>query len=303
MSEHFEALEQSIRGKVLRSESLERYTTYRTGGEAEILVEPADEGDLVTVIRFVRERSVPLTILGAGSNVIAPDSGLEGVVLVLRRGFGSISFAAGTQVRSGAGVMLDELIDAAGEKGLSGLEELAGIPGTVGGAIYMNAGTKSAQISDTLSRLTVMTGSGRKRVLSSSELSFDYRWSSLQDSGWLIVSADFLLRSGDPSALRERAAEIRIARKGRYPWDLPSAGSVFKHPAGYNAGRLIEEAGCKGMRRGGAIVSDKHANFIVNTGSATSADIMELIELVRRAVYDDSGVMLELEQIPLGESM
>lgn len=299
MNDPINELERSVRGRVLRSESLEGYTTYRTGGEAEVLIEPADEKDIITVVRYARSMGVPLTVLGAGSNVIAPDAGLDGLVLVIRRGLGSIRFLAGKRVRAGAGVMLDELIDAAGERGLAGLEELAGIPGTVGGAVFMNAGTRKAEISDRLSRLTVLTCSGRKRVLNSNELCFGYRRSSLTDSGWLIVSADFLLRSGDPAALRERAEEIRNSRRMKYPWDIPSAGSVFKHPAGQNAGRLIEEAGCKGMRSGGAAVSERHANFIVNDGDATSADIMALVDRVRKMVFERFGVILELEQIPL----
>lgn len=303
MNDPIDELESSVRGRVLRSESLEGYTTYRTGGEAEVLIEPADEKDLATVVRYARSKGIPLTVLGAGSNVIAPDAGLDGVVLVIRRGLGSISFLSGRRVRAGAGVMLDELIDAVGGRGFAGLEELAGIPGTVGGALFMNAGTKSAEISDRLSRLTILTFSGRKRVLNSNELCFGYRKSSLQGSGWLIVSADFLLRSGDPAALRERAEEIRNSRKRKYPWDIPSAGSVFKHPGGENAGSLIEEAGCKGMRSGGASVSDMHANFIVNDGDATSADIMDLVCRVRKMVFEQSGIILELEQIPLGRYM
>lgn len=303
MNDPIKELERNLRGSVLRSEPLGGYTTYRTGGEAEVLIEPADEKDLVTAVRYASERGVPLTVLGAGSNVIAPDAGLEGLVLVIRRGLGSIRLLAGKRVRAGAGAMLDELIDAAGEEGLAGLEELAGIPGTVGGALFMNAGTRGAEISDRLSRLTVLTCSGSKRVLSSKELCFGYRESSLTDSGWLIISADFLLRSGDPAALCERAEEIRNSRRMKYPWNLPSAGSVFKHPAGRNAGRLIEEAGCKGMRSGGASVSDMHANFIVNDGGATSADIMDLVDRVRKSVFERFGVLLELEQILLGTVM
>jgi UDP-N-acetylmuramate dehydrogenase len=302
MNDVIDDLERSVRGRMLRSEPLERYTTYRTGGEAEALIEPADEEDLVTVVRHTRSRGIPLTVLGAGSNVIAPDSGIDGVVLVMRGSPGVIRLLAGKRISADAGVMLDELVDAAGEKGLAGLEELAGIPGTVGGALFMNAGTRNAEISDHLSRLTVLTCSGRRRVLISNELSFGYRRGSLTDSGWLLVSADFLLRSGDPGALSERADEIRNSRKIKYPWDIPSAGSVFKHPPGRNAGHLIEEAGCKGMRSGGAAVSELHANFIVNDGGAKSADIMDLIDRVRKRVFERFGIILELEQIPLPHS-
>ena len=181
MTDVIDDLERSVKGRVLRFEPLERYTTYRTGGEAEALIEPADEEDLVTVVRHTHSMGIPLTVLGAGSNVIAPDSGIEGVVLVMRGGLGAIRFLARRRVRVSAGVMLDDLVDAAGERGLAGLEELAGIPGTVGGAIFMNAGVRDAEISDRLSKLTVLTCSGRRRVLNSSELHFGYRRSSLTE--------------------------------------------------------------------------------------------------------------------------
>jgi UDP-N-acetylmuramate dehydrogenase len=299
MDDRIRELERSVKGKVLRSARLSDYTTYRTGGEAELLIEPSDENDLIAAIRYARSADLSLTILGAGSNVIAPDAGISGVVIVTRECLDSIDFLGGDIVRAGAGAMLDDLIDAAAGKGLQGLEELAGIPGTVGGAVVMNAGTRSAEISDHLRRVVVLSGMGRRMELDPAELGFGYRSSKLQGSGWLIVSADFSLLEGDPAALRKRAASIRDSRRERYPWDMPNAGSVFKHPPGHNAGRLIEEAGCKGMRSGGAAVSGLHANFIVNECGASSADIMDLISRVRARVLERFGISLELEQIPL----
>jgi UDP-N-acetylmuramate dehydrogenase len=299
MNDPIRELEQAIQGRVLRTEQLRQYTTYRTGGEAEVLIQPSREKDLVTVVRLARERGIPLVVLGAGSNVIAPDDGLDGIVVVVRGCLDSMRFLSDMKARAGAGAMLDDLIDAAGARGYAGLEELAGIPGTVGGALYMNAGTRNAEISDCLSRLSVLTESGRKLVLDRSELHFEYRKSSLQDSGWLILSAEFQLSTGRTEALRSRAEEIRKSRQKRYPWDLPNAGSVFKHPPGGNAGRLIEEAGCKGLRVGDAAVSAVHANFIVNLGKARSADIVELIDLVESRVFEKTGIHLELEQIIL----
>jgi UDP-N-acetylmuramate dehydrogenase len=299
MDDQIRELERSVKGKALRSARLSDYTTYRTGGEAELLIEPSDEEDLIAAIRHAHSADLPLTILGAGSNVIAPDAGISGVVIVTRGCIDSIGFLTGDIVRAGAGVMLDDLIDATADRGLKGLEELAGIPGTVGGAIVMNAGTRSAEISDHLSGLVVLNGSGLRMELDPAELGFGYRSSKLQGSEWLVVSADFSLQPGDSAALRERAAIIRDSRRERYPWDLPNAGSVFKHPPGHNAGRLIEDAGCKGMRSGGAAVSELHANFIVNEGGASSSEIMDLICRVRARVRDRSGISLELEQIPL----
>jgi UDP-N-acetylmuramate dehydrogenase len=293
-------LSDKIRGRVLTSEPIRNYTTYRTGGEAEILVLPDDEADAAAVVTCARRAGIPLTVLGAGSNVIVTDAGVEGIVLIMREWPAHVDFIGERRIRVGAGVMIDALLDEAASCNLAGLEELAGIPGTVGGALVMNAGTRTFEIAERLTSVAVLTRSGRRRVFDAGGLDFGYRRSSFQESEWIVVEAEFLLESGESAFLAARMDELRRFRRERYPYDLPSAGSVFRHPPGQKAGYLIEQAGCKGMRCGGAVVSTLHANFIVNEGGATSSDIMNLIGTVRRRVYEKFGVMLVLEQIPVG---
>ncbi len=248
----------------------------------------------------MKSEGVPLVVIGAGSNVIAPDEGIDGVVLRTAAASARIVYLGGGRVRADAGVPLLDLVRAAASRGLRGLEPLAGIPGTVGGAVVMNAGTRETETAGLLSRVEALTSTGRRRTLAAAECSFGYRRSVFLGTDWFILGAEFRLARGDAAESVETVNSFLKDRESKYPLDLPSAGSVFKRPRGDYAGRLIELAGCKGMRVGGALVSERHANFIVNAGSATASDIMELIARVRRAVYDATGTYLELEQIPLG---
>ncbi|MBN1884450.1 MAG: UDP-N-acetylmuramate dehydrogenase [Candidatus Krumholzibacteriota bacterium] len=284
----------------LRNEPLSRFTSYRTGGAAEALV-AGPAGTAARAFSFARGQGVPVTLLGAGTNVIAPDEGLDGLTIVLRGGDEEIVFDGGTVVRAGAGVPLETLARAAAARGLAGLEELAGIPGTVGGAVVMNAGARERETADLLRRVEVMTRPDGRRTFDRDELSYGYRKSVFRHAGWLVLSAEFELERGDPAATTRRIDALRAERRAKYPCDEPSAGSVFKRPPGDYAGRLVEAAGCKGLRVGGALVSPRHANFIVTTEGAASADILEVIGRVRARVWETGGVWLELEQIPLGE--
>lgn len=288
-----------IKGEVRTSESLSRHTTYAVGGEAELLVCPENGREAAWLYRFARRGGIPITIIGAGSNVIAPDEGIGGIVMCTENASAEIRFLGDGRVRAEAGAALTDLARAAAARGLGGAEPLAGIPGTVGGAVTMNAGTKERDTASITDRVEVVTSGGRRRVFTGSELSFGYRKSLFQDSGWLILGAEFLLRPGDPGEITDAIGRVCRERESKYPLDIPSAGSVFKRPPGDYAGRLIEEAGCKGLRVGGAAVSDTHANFFLNLGRAKASDILELISVVRRRVFDRSGVYLELEQIPL----
>jgi UDP-N-acetylmuramate dehydrogenase len=276
------------------------HTTYRVGGAAEILVRPATAADAARLYRFARASGIPVTVIGAGSNVIAPDEGIAGVVIETKHALTEIAYHGSALVRAGAGVPLVDLARDAALRSLRGLEPVSCIPGTVGGAVVMNAGTRDGDTASVLERVGVCTSSGRTRIFAGSELGFGYRRSIVLGSDWLILWAELRLEPGDA---RDSLAAIDAQwneRKSKYPLDVPSAGSVFKRPPGDYAGRLIEASGCKGMRVGGALVSERHANFIVNTGSATASDITELIARVRKTVYDKTGTYLELEQIPLG---
>jgi UDP-N-acetylmuramate dehydrogenase len=290
----------NVRGEIRFSEPMRDHTTYKVGGEAEVLFSPDSISDAIAVHRMASREAIPLTIIGAGSNVIAPDDGLDGIVLEMKRKHATLEFLGDGLVRAHAGVLLTDLARSAAKRGLVGLEPLSCIPGTVGGAVIMNAGTHEGDTSDVLHRIGVCTSRGRTRIFHKQELSFGYRTSILMGSDWMILWAEFRLPSGSRRSALNAMAKQRKDRERRYPLKYPSAGSVFKRPPDDYPGRLIESCGCKGMRVGGAVVSDRHANFIVNTGKATAADIMELISRIRKKVYEKTGIYLELEQIPLG---
>jgi UDP-N-acetylmuramate dehydrogenase len=251
------------------------------------------------VYSFVKGEGVPLVVIGAGSNVIAPDEGIDGVVLRTAAASARILYLGGGRVRADAGVPLLDLVRATAARGLSGLEPLAGIPGTIGGAVVMNAGTRDTETVEYLRRVEVLTSTGRRRMFAAGECSFGYRRSIFLGTGWFILGAEFKLGRGKAAASTKMVDSFLKDREGKYPLDLPSAGSVFRRPRGDYAGRLIEEAGCKGMRVGDAEVSGLHANFIVNRGHAKARDIMALVSAIRGRVFEKSGVYLELEQIPL----
>jgi UDP-N-acetylmuramate dehydrogenase len=290
---------QCVRGEILLSEPLARHTTYRVGGAAEVLVRPRTPAEAARLYGLAKRSGVPLTIIGAGSNVIAPDEGVAGIVIATKDSFKKTRYLGEHRVRAEAGVLLIDLATAAARKGLRGFEPISCIPGTVGGAVVMNAGTRDGDTGGILERVGVCTSPGRARVFDARELGFGYRTSVLAGSDWLVLWAEFRLAPADPCAVLEAIGAMWKERREKYPLETPSAGSVFKRPRGDYAGRLIETSGCKGMRIGDALVSTRHANFIVNTGAATASDIMELIARVRKAVYEKTGTYLELEQIPL----
>jgi UDP-N-acetylmuramate dehydrogenase len=293
--EALKIISDNLDGSVLAGEPLANHTTYRVGGKAECMVCPDSSEGAAWIFGYAKKESIPLTILGAGSNVIAPDAGIAGIVLKLQNRSARLDFPGNKMIAADTGVTLIDLARAAAEKGLRGFEPIAGIPGTVGGAVFMNAGTKDGDTGSLLEEVEVVTGNGRKRSFSADELSFGYRTSAFQKTDWLILRAIFRLQEGSPESIREGIEKIFAERQEKYPLDEPNAGSVFKRPPGDYAGRLIEEAGCKGLTVGGASVSRQHANFIVNSGNATASDILELISTMRQRVYDMSGVYLELE--------
>lgn len=288
-------IEDNIKGYTRLEEPLSAHTTYRVGGKAECLVCPDSAEGAGWVYAYAKGESIPITILGAGSNVIAPDDGIRGIVLKLKNESAGIEFSGDGRIVADSGVTLIDLARAAADRGLRGFEPIAGIPGTVGGAVFMNAGTKDGDTGSLLEEVEVITGTGNKRRFSPDELSFGYRASAFQKTDWLISRARFRLEKGDPELIRAGIEKIFAERQRKYPLDSPNAGSVFKRPPGHYAGRLLEEAGCKGLAVGGASVSERHANFIINDGNATAADIIALITEMRKRVYEGSGVYLELE--------
>ncbi|MFA6003401.1 MAG: UDP-N-acetylmuramate dehydrogenase [Elusimicrobiota bacterium] len=283
--------------RCFQAEPLAPYTTFRVGGRAESLVLPESVEEWSWLLDFVKKRGLPLTILGLGSNVIISDSGLSGVV-ASTRGMARIEIY-GNDISADSGAALDTAAARSVAAGLAGMEKLSGIPGTVGGAVRMNAGAYGQETFDQLAGFTALRPDGTMQKSVKSEIKYGYRQVS-GISGLLILSAHWQLRPGEPAAPLQTRKDTLRARADKQPLDLPSAGSVFKRPAGDFASRLIDSCGLKGLTVGRAQVSPKHAGFIVNLGGATAQDILALIAQVRAAVQNKTGVRLELEQIPLG---
>ena len=272
---------------------LSQLTSFHVGGPADHVI-TAPAAAVPSLLQKLNAADIPVLILGNGSNVLASDAGFRGVVLKIAAGEEDIR-REGDRLCAGAGVSLKQLCLFARDRGLSGLETLYGIPGTVGGAVYMNAGAYGGEIADTLQTVTVTDGHGQILTLSAAEAALSYRRSRFMQTGEVILSAVFSLSPGDPGQIRERMADCMSRRREKQPLEYPSAGSFFKRPEGHFAGQLIERCGLKGYRIGDAQVSEKHAGFIVNRGEATCAQVLELMEHIQKTVLDRTGVRLEPE--------
>lgn len=276
------------------------YTTFKIGGNADVLVSPKTEEQLKNVLNLIKEFSLPFMPLGKGSNLLVSDEGIEGVVIHIAEGFDKIEHLEDGVVSCGAGASLAALCSFALKEGLSGIETLYGIPGSVGGAVYMNAGAYGGEIKDVVRAVTYLTADGEIKRAGMSELDFSYRHSRFTGKKDIILSAEFCLQADDKNAIRERMDDYIGRRKAKQPLNFPSAGSVFKRPEGHFAGALIEQCNLKGYTIGCAQVSEKHAGFIINIGGATCADVLALIEHIRKTVLEKFGVELESEVIKLG---
>lgn len=275
------------------------YTTFRVGGPADILLHPGSAEQIQLCLRACRELSIPLTLLGNGSNTLVRDGGIRGAVLRLGPDFAKIQIKGDT-VTAQAGAKLSAVVAEALNAGLTGMEFAGGIPGSIGGGLYMNAGAYGGELCQVVQSALALTRDLEVVRLSKEELGLSYRHSAFMENGALILEGTFLLTRGDVAAARERLRELNARRKEKQPLELPSAGSTFKRPAGHYASALIDEAGLKGHQIGGAQVSEKHAGFIVNKGGS-AADILALIAYVKDQVYRHSGVRLEPEVLILGE--
>jgi len=286
-------LKGSFRGKLLENAPMSRYTTMKVGGPADVLFVPADESELEAALDAARMNRWPHLVLGAGSNVIVRDGGIEGLVIYLKGTMGGVEVRENRLV-CGAGAMLPELAKRAAREGLSGLEWAVSIPGTVGGAVVCNAGAFGSSMGDVFEGAAVIGPGGDIGKLDKDEISFSYR-SSTFPQGAVIKAVTLNLKKGDRKDIETLMKKAVEKRKSSQPVGEPSSGSIFRNPEPESAGRLIEKAGCKGMRRGGAVVSEKHANFIVNTGGAVAADVIGLMEEVAFAVKRSAGVELRPE--------
>ena len=272
---------------------LQKYTSFRTGGSAEIFVEPLGVLELKRVLQFCKDEQKKVFIFGKGTNLLVGDNGVDGVVIHL----GGINFKNverdGRYVVSGAGVNLPKLIRTVALSGFGGLEALAGIPGTVGGAVMMNAGGKYGDISDTIRSLTAMAFDGTIIKYTREDVGFEYRGCNLSEQ--IVIEVEFKLNESKIEVVLEKMDEIYKEKQESQPLGTFNAGSIFKNTSQYKAAELIEKANLKGLKVGGAVVSEKHANFIVNTGSATSTDILELIKIIKEAIKKKYDVLLEEE--------
>ena len=296
----FEKSLQDIVGSqnVRPDEPLVEHTTFRIGGPAQWLVTPRSEDEGAGVVSTCEAAGIPWRVLGLGSNVLAPDEGLDGVTLLLADNFAAVEVLPGGLVRAAAGATNAAVAAAARDAGLAGYEFASGIPGTIGGAAIMNAGAYEGQFSDVAVEVRCLVpseGSWRVANVPAAEADWGYRASRMMREGWVVLGAMLQLRADSPTAIAARMEELRERRESKQPLEMPSAGSTFKRPEGHFAGALIQEAGCQGLRVGGAQVSEKHAGFVVNTGDATAADVLALIAEVQRRVHETTGVQLEPE--------
>lgn len=285
-------------GRMLEQEPLSRYTTWRIGGPARYLLQPADVEDVVRALDMARDRGLPWVVLGLGSNVLVKDGGFPGLVIRMGKGLDKFEMKGATAV-VGAGMPTPLLARRTAEAGFSGVERFVGIPGTVGGGVYMNAGCHGAEFAEIVTEVTVMDGKGKTRAIPRKQIPFKYRASNLGDV--IVLEAKLGLGEESPAKLKELQAKLFRWRKAGTPFDQPCAGSTFRNPGGAKtAGMLIDECGLKGFRIGGAQVSTMHANYFVNTGNATAADVQRLIDHVRKTVQKKTGVELALEVKVLG---
>lgn len=285
--------------QVRKEEPLSRHTTFRVGGAAEYFVTPSLE-QIPEVAALCRQYEVPLTVIGNGSNLLVADTGLRGVVMEIGKAASGIRILDGEDLVVQAGTLLSETAAFAAKNGLAGMEFAAGIPGSLGGAVVMNAGAYGGEMKDILSGVRVLTKKGEIKVRPADELDLSYRHSRMMDEEEIVLEARLNLTQGSEAVIRAKMDELRKKRTEKQPLEYPSAGSTFKRPEGYFAGKLIEDAGLRGFRVGDAQVSEKHCGFVINRGSASAAQILELMQRVQERVKENSGVDLEPEVRLLG---
>ena len=281
-------------------ESLKNHTTFQTGGNCDYFLMPENAEALRTSVRILQENQIPYFVLGRGSNILVSDKGFRGAVISLKQHFRNIEIY-GTHMICGAGVMMHEAAKAAARAGLSGFEFASGIPGTIGGGLRMNAGAYGPEFKDIVTEAVLLLKDGNVRTFPNEELKFTYRSSVVKDLEAVVLSVTFLLEPGDPEGIFKKITELGVRRKDRQPLEYGSAGSTFKRPPGKYAGAVIEQAGLKGYRYKNAGVSEKHANFVINYGGATSEEIYHVIRHVQEVVKEKDGLDLEPEVLFIGE--
>jgi UDP-N-acetylmuramate dehydrogenase len=288
-----------IKGRLLFDAPMKQFTSIKVGGPADSLFFPKDVGELKKIVQVAHRKCIPFFILGKGTNLVVKDKGFRGWVISLTQGMKKIQME-GDFVEAEAGLPLQRLVQFAVQRGLTGLEPFYGIPGTVGGGLAMNAGAWGAELKDVLFSITLMKEDGEVTERPRQRLKFSYRSSNLAPS-WIILKGCFQLKKGKKEEILEQVKSYSEMRKKAQPLDYPSAGSIFKNPKEGPAGKWIEEAGLKGFRMGQAIISDRHANFIINLGKAKAEEVIHLMEWVERKIYEEKGISLEREVKVVGE--
>ncbi len=284
--------------KVYLDEDMSKRSSFETGGKADVFVTPSSKDEVSDILKFIKKNDIPITVIGNGTNLLIRDNGIRGVVMSLYDNFNFIR-VEDNLIYAQAGALISAVSNYACRAGLSGLEFASGIPGTVGGAIKINAGAYDCEMKDVFKSAVLMDENGNLKEVGLEDMDFGYRHSSVNKE--VVVEVTLEMDDGDTQKIRQKMVELNKRRKEKQPLNMPSAGSTFKRPKGNYAGKLIEEAGLRGYQIGGARVSIKHCGFVVNTGDATSSDIENLIEKIQEAVFNSSGVKLETEVMILGE--
>lgn len=286
--------------RVFTEEAMSQHTTFKIGGPADYFLMPDKGEDVGRVIKICKEKEIPYFILGNGSNLLVGDGGYRGAVIQIYRNMSSVT-VEGNEITAQAGALLSAVAAAAKNASFTGFEFAGGIPGTIGGAVVMNAGAYGGEMKDVLTEVTVMNAEGDIFTLPTEELELGYRTSIIKTAGYIVLEAKIRLKEGDPEVIRETMKDLTIRRTTKQPLEYPSAGSTFKRPEGYFAGKLIMDSGLAGYQVGGAQVSEKHCGFVINAGDATARDVRTLMDNVRDIVYKKYGVTLEPEVKFLGE--
>ena len=286
---------------IVRDALMKNYTTFRIGGPADLLIQPSSEEELIRIAAYLRQKDISAVVLGNGSNVLVKDGGIRGVVIKIGKNMGNIR-TEGDEITAEAGARLSAGALAAADGGLTGMEFAAGIPGSVGGAVFMNAGAYGGEMSQIIVSCRALMPDGALREFSKEELKLGYRTSVFSQNGGIVTSCRIKLQAGDRETIYGYMRELAGRRTEKQPLNLPSAGSTFKRPEGYFAGKLIQDSGCRGLRVGGARISQKHAGFVVNETDASAEDVIRLIRLVQMRVRDCFGVDLEPEVRIIGEN-
>ncbi|NLW22628.1 MAG: UDP-N-acetylmuramate dehydrogenase [Tissierellia bacterium] len=287
-------------GKILFNEPMKEHTSFKIGGPADVMIIPDSEGRIVEAVKFCRENNIKYFIMGNGTNLLVKDGGIRGVVIKIANGFNRIDID-GIRVVCQSGALLSTVANRLLKESLTGFEFASGIPGTIGGAITMNAGAYGGEMKDIVLKVRALDQNNKIVELTKDDMDFRYRGSRVVDEGLVVLAAEFQLEKGEYSKIEERMKDLTHQRTSKQPLEFPSGGSTFKRPEGYYAGKLIDDAGLRGIRYGDAQVSEKHCGFIVNTGKATFHDVYMLIQTVQKIVHDKFGVLLEPEIKIIGD--